>query len=87
MRSDAADSLWSRGLVALLVAPIRLYQWTLSPILGRQCRFHPTCSHYAVEALRVHGPARGVWLTARRLARCHPFAKGGLDMVPVRKGE
>lgn len=77
--------LASRVAVALLIAPVRVYQWTLSPILGRQCRFHPTCSHYAVEALRVHGAGRGVWLTLRRLARCHPFARGGLDMVPLKK--
>jgi uncharacterized protein len=76
----------SRVAIALLIVPIRLYQWTLSPILGRQCRFHPTCSHYAVEALRVHGVVRGVWLTARRLARCHPFGKGGFDPVPLGKG-
>lgn len=71
-----------RACTALLIFPIRLYQWTLSPILGRQCKYHPTCSHYTVEALRTHGPLRGVWLGMKRIARCHPFAKGGFDPVP-----
>jgi hypothetical protein len=84
--SPRVRGLASRVAIALLIAPVRVYQWTLSPILGRQCRFHPTCSHYAVEAVRVHGAGRGVWLTAKRLARCHPFGKGGLDPVPLGKG-
>ncbi len=62
---------------------IRLYQVTLSPLVGRHCRFHPTCSRYAAEAYRVHGPIRGTYLTARRIARCHPFGGHGYDPVPL----
>jgi len=64
---------------------IKLYQFTLSPTFGRHCRFHPTCSWYALEAYRVHGPTRGTWLTVRRLLRCHPFGGSGYDPVPARK--
>lgn len=61
---------------------IRLYQWLISPLLGPACRYTPTCSHYAAEAIDLHG-ARGVWLAAWRLLRCHPFARGGFDPVPL----
>jgi hypothetical protein len=64
------------------LAVIRLYQLTLSPFLGRQCRFHPTCSHYAAEAIAKFGVLRGSWLALRRLLRCHPFHPGGFDPVP-----
>ena len=67
------------------VAGIRLYQLTLSPYLGRQCRFYPTCSHYAREAIEQHGAWRGGWLAARRLGRCHPFHPGGVDLASSRK--
>lgn len=67
-------------LPAVLI--IRLYQATLAPFVGRQCRFHPTCSNYALDALRYHGLLRGLALAARRIARCHPFSKGGYDPVP-----
>lgn len=65
-----------------LIALIRVYQVTLSPFLGGQCRYHPTCSRYGVEAIQTHGAWRGGWLTARRIARCHPFARGGYDPPP-----
>lgn len=65
---------------------IRVYRLTLSPFVGRQCRFEPTCSVYGLEAYREHGPLRGSWLTFRRLARCHPFSRGGFDPVPLRHG-
>lgn len=68
----------SRPFIAL----IKLYQLALSPIIGRQCRFHPTCSWYAREAYRRYGPLRGSALTLRRIARCHPFSAGGYDPVP-----
>lgn len=66
---------------------IRLYQVMLGPLMGGHCRFHPTCSVYAIEAYKVHGPVRGSWLTVRRLARCHPLGGGGFDPVPeLKKG-
>ena len=61
---------------------IYAYRVTLSPFMGGQCRFHPTCSRYALEAYREHGPIRGSILTARRLVRCHPFGGKGYDPVP-----
>jgi uncharacterized protein len=64
---------------------IRAYQLTLSPFIGRQCRFHPTCSHYAAEAIERFGVMRGASLAARRLLRCHPFHPGGFDPVPPAK--
>ncbi|MEM7101011.1 MAG: membrane protein insertion efficiency factor YidD [Pseudomonadota bacterium] len=65
----------------LLIA-IRAYQITLSPWIGRQCRFYPTCSDYSREAIIQHGPWKGAWLTVRRLSKCHPFNPGGVDFVP-----
>ncbi|HEY3808741.1 MAG TPA: membrane protein insertion efficiency factor YidD [Steroidobacteraceae bacterium] len=66
----------------LLCFLIRSYQLTISPLLGPRCRFYPCCSQYAIEALHQHGSGRGIWLTLRRLARCHPFHAGGYDPVP-----
>ncbi len=66
----------------ILIGLIRLYQLTLSPFIGRQCRFWPTCSHYGMEAIRIHGALRGSVLTVRRLLRCHPWSEGGVDPVP-----
>jgi putative membrane protein insertion efficiency factor len=74
----------------LLLGGLHLYRW-ISPLkmllpappLGRCCRFHPTCSAYARDAILRHGAARGAWLTAKRLARCHPFCEGGVDPVPA----
>ena len=63
---------------------VRLYQVTLSRIVGGHCRFEPSCSHYSIAALRTHGAARGAWLTIRRLARCHPWGGQGHDPVPPR---
>ena len=71
-----------RAVAGLLVLPIRAYQLLVSPLLGPRCRFYPSCSAYAVEALQVHGPVRGLWLAGRRLLRCHPWNPGGLDPVP-----
>ena len=67
----------------LLIALIRAYQLTLSPYLGGSCRFLPSCSSYAIEAIRTHGAARGTVLAVRRLARCHPFGHAGYDPVPA----
>ena len=68
--------------IRLLVAAIRGYQLALSPWIGRACRFEPTCSRYAVEAIERHGPLRGAWLAARRISRCHPWGRSGYDPVP-----
>jgi len=61
---------------------VRIYQWTVSPLIGPRCRFHPTCSDYAVEALSRHGVLRGSGLSLRRLSKCHPWHPGGVDPVP-----
>ena len=63
-------------------ACIRAYQLLLSPFIGNQCRFHPSCSQYALEAVDRHGVMKGTWLAVRRLGRCHPFHPGGFDPVP-----
>lgn len=74
---------WLGGAVAaVLILPIRFYQLCISPMLGSSCRFTPTCSQYAVEALRKHGPLKGSWLAVRRICRCHPWGGSGYDPVP-----
>ncbi len=73
-------------LARLLIFLIRVYQWTLSPLLGPVCRFQPSCSHYAAECLRLHGALRGSWLAVRRLSKCHPFHPGGHDPPPLPDG-
>lgn len=65
-----------------LIWLVRAYQLLVSPFLPPSCRFHPSCSHYAVEALERHGPIRGTWLAVRRILRCHPWHPGGHDPVP-----
>ena len=67
---------------ALLKGAVIAYQWTLRPILGCNCRFHPTCSSYAIEALTEHGALRGCYLSTRRILRCNPWHPGGYDPVP-----
>jgi len=67
-----------------LIALIRGYQYLISPLLGNHCRFYPSCSAYAVEAIQVYGPARGSWLALHRLTRCHPWHAGGFDPVPAK---
>ena len=66
----------------LLLLAIRGYQIALSPFFGTQCRFHPTCSHYAAEAIEKHGSLRGAGLAIRRILKCHPWHAGGVDPVP-----
>ncbi len=66
----------------LLIFLVRAYRLLLSPFLGNNCRFYPSCSCYAIEALQRHGALRGSWLTLRRLSRCHPWHAGGFDPVP-----
>jgi putative membrane protein insertion efficiency factor len=66
----------------LLIGAIRVYQIALSPYFGNQCRFYPTCSEYAKEAVAKHGALKGSWLAIRRIGRCHPYHPGGHDPVP-----
>lgn len=66
----------------LLVALIRAWRFAISPLYGQVCRYHPSCSAYALEAVTEHGAVRGGWLATRRLARCHPWSDGGYDPVP-----
>ena len=66
----------------ILIALVRAYQIVLSPLLPAACRYYPSCSAYAIEALERHGARRGTWLAARRIARCNPFRPGGFDPVP-----
>lgn len=69
-------------MASVLILLIRVYQKVLSPFIGNQCRFYPTCSRYAVEAIEKHGALRGSVLAGKRLARCHPLNEGGPDPVP-----
>ncbi len=83
--TDARRKARSSGrivLEALALAPIHVYRLVVSPLLGPACRFEPSCSAYAVEAIREHGPGRGLWLTIKRLARCRPGGGAGFDPVP-----
>ena len=65
-----------------LSAGVVVYQWTLRPFIGAHCRYEPSCSHYALDALRAYGAARGTWLATRRVLRCNPWTAGGDDPVP-----
>jgi uncharacterized protein len=69
-------------LARLVALPVRAYRLAISPWVGHSCRFQPTCSAYALDALERHGALRGSWLTVRRLLRCHPFGGSGIDNVP-----
>jgi putative membrane protein insertion efficiency factor len=85
--TDSTSNL--RGAaVAVVVAPIRFYRAFISPLFPAACRFQPTCSQYAIEAIRIHGPLKGFGLALRRLARCHPISwlggSSGFDPVPPR---
>jgi putative membrane protein insertion efficiency factor len=64
---------------SVLLGLIWLYQWTIGPVIGNRCRFYPSCSNYSKEALQKHGVLKGLWLTVRRLCRCHPWHPGGID--------
>lgn len=81
--SEVKSSEVKTGLIAkLLLLPIYFYQYAISPLIGPRCRFYPTCSTYAVEAIKIHGAIKGSYLALRRIARCHPFSEGGDDPVP-----
>ncbi len=84
MRAAATRSSWRRfGPVALLLALlVRTYQWTIRPLIGGNCRFYPSCSDYAIEALAAHGAWRGALLAGWRILRCNPWVRGGYDPVP-----
>lgn len=80
------SNLLITGMSKLLIGAVRVYQMFISPVLlavaGPSCRFTPSCSQYAIEAIGKHGPFRGAWLAAYRILRCQPFSKGGYDPVP-----
>ena len=69
-------------LAAVLIGLLMIYRRLISPLLGQNCRFHPTCSRYAVDAIRAYGALGGGWMAVRRVSRCHPYHQGGLDPVP-----
>lgn len=71
-----------RAVASLLLMLIRAYQLLIAPLLGPCCRYLPSCSEYAADAIRIHGPLRGSWLALRRVSRCHPFHSSGYDPVP-----
>jgi hypothetical protein len=75
-------SAFSRALAWPLIGLVRFYRLAISPWLGMNCRFQPTCSEYAIEALRRHGVFRGTWLAVKRIGRCHPWGGSGYDPVP-----
>jgi putative membrane protein insertion efficiency factor len=70
---------------AVLIALIRVYQYAISPMLGQRCKYYPSCSNYAIGAIREHGPLKGIGLASWRLLRCNPFSHGGYDPVPARR--
>jgi putative membrane protein insertion efficiency factor len=83
-RRIGTSAIWTSPVSTALIGLIGLYRLTLSPWVGQGCRFSPTCSVYAREAILGHGAARGLWLMARRLSRCHPWGGSGYDPVPAR---
>jgi uncharacterized protein len=80
-KSFPLGKVW-RGFSFPFILLIKLYQVIISPWLGNKCRYTPTCSHYGIQALRKYGPIKGLWLTIKRIARCHPWGGHGYDPVP-----
>ena len=76
-----------KTLQIIVIGSIRAYRWLISPWLPGCCRFYPTCSQYAINAVESHGVAKGMYLTIRRIVRCHPGSAGGVDLVPLKKKE
>ena len=79
--------MWMRVGNVPFVGMIMVYRVTLSPLIGGQCRYEPTCSRYGLDAYRLYGPIRGTRMTIGRILRCHPFVKGGYDPVPIPDGD
>ena len=82
MRANTVTGALGRLLAWPLLVLVTIYRYTISPFLGDNCRYQPSCSQYTIEALRKHGAFRGSWLAARRIARCHPWGGSGYDPVP-----
>jgi len=72
-------------LAHIIALPVRFYRLVFSPLVGKSCRYQPTCSAYAMEALETHGALKGSWLAAKRIGKCHPFGGSGYDPVPEKK--
>jgi putative membrane protein insertion efficiency factor len=82
-KPSSASRLTLKNILAFpFIAVIKIYQWVISPWLGPKCQFTPTCSQYALEALKKYGPLKGLWLASKRIARCHPWGGHGFDPVP-----
>lgn len=76
-----------KALALVMIGFIKVYQYTISPLLGPRCRFWPSCSSYTVEAIQVHGPFKGGWMAIKRIIKCHPGSAGGIDPVPGGRSE
>ena len=79
---EKAKNTLRKILIFPFIALIRFYQIAISPFLGSNCRFHPSCSQYALDSFKTYGCIKGVWLSGRRILKCHPFHPGGIDPVP-----
>lgn len=77
--------MWKNLWITPFVILIKAYQWFISPLIGSNCRFQPTCSHYSLEALKTHGLFKGLYLACIRISKCHPWGKSGFDPVPEPK--
>lgn len=71
-----------KGVILVLIFPVKIYQWVISPMIGPSCRYTPTCSAYSIEALKKHGPLKGLWLSIKRILSCNPWGGSGYDPVP-----
>lgn len=77
---------FNKLLSKLFIGLVNIYRYMISPVIGPRCRFHPTCSGYMIEAIKIHGPIKGTWLGLKRLGKCHPYNDGGYDPVPPAEG-